>query len=189
MPHRVITETDKLFAKLRHGDPILSAGEVLGKLVRTGDDEVHMRLIREFRETLELGEGAGWRMLAHHGSEATQMRLISQFPDRLDIKGPYPNAGWLLLSIYGKGQVKARLMDEFPLKLDQGEKIGEEIIITGVGWENIARTGTEAEHMRIITEYPAKADRNGGRVWHHIAMHGTDAVKKEVELRRGIVRP
>lgn len=118
-----LNNNEELFRKLKHGDPMLGTLDILGKLIRSGDDEVHMKLIDEYRDKLDMGlepgKGAfaGFRMLAHHGSERVQMRLIDEFQDRLDEKGPYVNGGWLLLNVYGTDAVKARIRSDHPEKL------------------------------------------------------------------------
>jgi hypothetical protein len=111
----------QLFQRLRHGDPLLGVLDILGKLIRPGDQTVHFRLIDEDRSKLEVGDGAGVRMLAHYGSEPVQMRLMNDFQSELSAKAPYTNAGWLLLEVYGTPAVKARLRRDFPEKLQPVE--------------------------------------------------------------------
>lgn len=198
MPLKIRDDEKVLFDKLRDGDPLLGVLDILGKLVRHGDDNTHTMLIDKFKDKLDMGEGAGWRMLARYGSGDIQMRLIEEFPEKLDMKGPYINAGWLILAVHGTAEVRAVLMDKHAAKLEAKEQIWEKLEdgsykkktkVVGPGWEAIARTGPEETIIKMVKEHSKKLDRNGGMVWHILARHESEGIRELAKLRRSITAP
>ncbi len=131
----LLNKPDKaaLFRDLRRVSD-MSVAETLVKLIPISEENEQHRLINEFGSELERGYALGWRMLAHHGTESVQLRLMRENGSKLDTKAVYKGEGWLLLSIYGTEAAMMELIRNHPKELD---------LENGQGWRNLEKYGTE----------------------------------------------
>ncbi len=86
----LLNKPDKaaLFRDLRRVSD-MSVAETLVKLIPISEENEQHRPINEFGSELDRGYALGWRMLAHHGTESVQLRLMRENGSKLDTKAVY----------------------------------------------------------------------------------------------------